>query len=157
MRSRPSTCGAIPPARRSPRPRSSSRSPRPRPRRSRSGTCRRRSSRRKQRSSVRGVSRRRRVLIVITLAEVGGAQTYVASLLPELTKRYDVTVAAWGPGPLVDATIAAGARFVPLRNVRRELGWRDALGLVELVQLFRRERPDLVHLNSSKVGVLGRI
>jgi glycosyltransferase involved in cell wall biosynthesis len=93
--------------------------------------------------------------MLITLAEVGGAQTYVGTLLPALTERYDVTVAAWGPGPLVDTAKAAGARYVPLEQVRRAISWRDALGLLELVRLMRRERPSLVHLNSSKMAVLG--
>jgi glycosyltransferase involved in cell wall biosynthesis len=101
---------------------------------------------------------RPRILILITLAEVGGAQTYVASLLPALTERYDVTVAAWGPGPLREAAESAGASYVPLRWVRRELRpWHDLLGLVELVRLCRRLRPALVHANSSKAGVLGRL
>jgi glycosyltransferase involved in cell wall biosynthesis len=100
---------------------------------------------------------RKRLLIAITLAETGGAQTYVAQLLPALTERYDVVVAAHGPGPLQAAAAAAGARFVPLRQVRRPIGPRDVAGLWELVRLFRRERPDIVHLNSSKLGALGRI
>ncbi len=100
---------------------------------------------------------KRRLLIVITLAEIGGAQSYVASLLPALVERYDVVVAAHGPGPLEEAARSSGARFVALRHVRRPIGLRDLLGLVELVRLFRRERPDLVHLNSSKAGALGRV
>ncbi len=100
---------------------------------------------------------RNRVLIVITLAETGGAQSYVRDLLPALVDRFDVVVAAHGQGPLRDATTAAGARFVPLRHVRRALSPRDVLGLVELVRLMLRERPALVHANSSKAGVLGRI
>ncbi len=100
---------------------------------------------------------RKRLLIAITLAETGGAQSYVAHLLPALTEHYDVVVAAHGTGPLESAANRAGARFVPLRNVRRPIGLRDLAGLVELVRLFRRERPDIVHLNSSKVGLLGRI
>jgi glycosyltransferase involved in cell wall biosynthesis len=101
---------------------------------------------------------RPRIVVAITLAETGGAQTYVASLLPALTEHFDVVVAAHGPGPLVAAAQESGARFVPLREVRRALHpVRDLLGLVELVRLFRRERPALVHLNSSKVGILGRI
>lgn len=101
---------------------------------------------------------RPRVLILITLAEVGGAQTYVASLLPALVERYDVTVAAWGPGPLRAKAERAGAGWVELRWVRRDLHpWRDLRGLVELVALCRRLRPDLVHANSSKAGVLGRL
>jgi glycosyltransferase involved in cell wall biosynthesis len=95
--------------------------------------------------------------MLITLAEVGGAQTYVGSLLPALTERYDVTVAAWGSGPLPGVAREAGARYVPLEHVRRPLSWRDALGLVELVRLMRRERPALVHLNSSKMAVLGTV
>lgn len=100
---------------------------------------------------------RKRLLIVITLAETGGAQSYVAHLLPALTERYDVVVAAHGPGPLEEAARRSGARFVPLQHVRRRIGPRDLAGVVELFRLFRRERPDIVHLNSSKVGTLGRI
>ena len=101
---------------------------------------------------------RPRVLMVITLAETGGAQTYVASLLPALLTEYDVTVAAHGKGFLADAARRAGARYVPLHHVRRPLHpVEDARGLVELVRLFRRERPAIVHANSSKAGVLGRL
>ncbi len=101
---------------------------------------------------------RPRVLVLITLAETGGAQTYVAALLPALTAAYDVTVAAHGEGFLADAARAAGARYVPLQHVQRALHpVRDMAGLVELIRLFRRLRPALVHANSSKAGILGRL
>jgi glycosyltransferase involved in cell wall biosynthesis len=99
---------------------------------------------------------RERVLMVITLAETGGAQTYVRNLLPMLVAHYDVTVAAHGQGPLADATRTAGATYVPLTHVRRPLDpVRDVAGFVELWRLCRRIRPQIVHLNSSKVGILG--
>jgi glycosyltransferase involved in cell wall biosynthesis len=95
--------------------------------------------------------------MLITLAEPGGAQTYVAHLLPALATRYEVVVAAYGDGPLREAARAAGVRFVGLRHVRRALHpGRDLLGLIELMVLIARVRPDLVHANSSKAGVLGR-
>ena len=101
---------------------------------------------------------RPRVLIVVTLAETGGAQTYVASLLPALVEEFEVVVAAHGPGPLLETARSAGARVVALEHVRRPLRpWRDLRGLLELVVLLRRERPDIVHANSSKAGVLGRL
>ena len=99
-----------------------------------------------------------RVLILITLAEPGGAGTYVAQLLPALAPRHEVVVAAYGDGPLRDAAREAGVPFVGLRHVRRPLRpGRDLLGLFELMALMRRVRPDLVHANSSKAGVLGRV
>jgi glycosyltransferase involved in cell wall biosynthesis len=108
--------------------------------------------------SPQPVQRRPRILVLITLAEAGGAQSYVAGLLPALAGRFDVAVAAHGDGPLRDASRAAGVAFVPLRHVRRALHpIRDLLGLVELIALMRRAAPDIVHANSSKAGVLGRI
>jgi glycosyltransferase involved in cell wall biosynthesis len=101
---------------------------------------------------------RPRILIVVTLTETGGAQTYVASMLPALTEGFEVAVAAHGDGPLRDATREAGVRFIPLRHVRRRLNpWRDALGLLELRGVLRRERPDIVHVNSAKAAALGRL
>jgi glycosyltransferase involved in cell wall biosynthesis len=103
-------------------------------------------------------SRRPRLLLLITLAEVGGAQTYVASLLPALAGRFDVTVAAHGDGPLREAAAEAGVRFVHLQHVRRAINpWRDLAGLLEVARLLRRERPDIVHASSSKAGVVGRL
>ena len=100
--------------------------------------------------------RRPRIVVTITLDQVGGAQAYVANLLPVLAQRFDVVVAAHGQGPLRDAASRAGVRFVPLRHVRRPISpWRDVLGLIELHRLCRRERPDVLHANSSKAGVLG--
>jgi glycosyltransferase involved in cell wall biosynthesis len=96
-----------------------------------------------------------RVLVLVTLAEVGGAQSYVASLAETLAQEYDVTVGAHGEGPL-PSLVEPNATFVPLRHVR----WatnpvRDALGLAELVRLCRRIQPAVVHANTSKAGLLG--
>lgn len=107
---------------------------------------------------VRLVAGRPRLLILITLAEVGGAQTYVANLLPGLVEEWDVTVAASGPGPLRAVVEGAGAIYVALEHVRRPIApAEDLRGLVELVRLCRRVRPHIVHANSSKAGILGRI
>jgi glycosyltransferase involved in cell wall biosynthesis len=101
---------------------------------------------------------RPRVLLVITLAEIGGAQSYVASLLPALARRFDVAVAAHGDGPLRAAASRAGVRFIPLRHVRRPVRpTRDLAGLLELIRLVRKERPAILHASSSKAGVLGRL
>jgi glycosyltransferase involved in cell wall biosynthesis len=96
--------------------------------------------------------------MLITLSELGGAQSAVALLLPGLLGQFEVTLAAQGSGPLRRAAEAAGVRYVELRHVRRPIdAWHDALALVELVRLCRGVRPDVVHANSSKMGVLGRL
>jgi glycosyltransferase involved in cell wall biosynthesis len=101
---------------------------------------------------------RPRLLYLITLAETGGAQAYVASLLPAVAAEYDVIVAAHGDGFLREAATQAGVRYVALEHLRRPLDpIRDARALVELVRLLRAERPLILHANSSKAGVLGRL
>jgi glycosyltransferase involved in cell wall biosynthesis len=101
---------------------------------------------------------RPKVVFLVTLAETGGAQTYVASLLAPLVCDFDVLVAAHGEGPLRDAARTAGARFLPLTHVRRPVNpARDVLGLLELVRLLGNERPEIIHVNSAKAAALGRI
>jgi glycosyltransferase involved in cell wall biosynthesis len=103
-------------------------------------------------------SDRPKLVLLITLAETGGAQAYVARLLPALVAELDVTVAAHGRGFLADAATEAGAAYVPLAHVRRPLRpLEDLRGFVELVRLLRRERPQILHANSSKAGILGRL
>jgi glycosyltransferase involved in cell wall biosynthesis len=99
------------------------------------------------------------ILFVVTLAEVGGAQSYVRDLVSAgAGEGFDVAVAAHGEGPLKTAATRLDVPFFPLNHVRRRLSpIHDPLGVVELTRLFRRVRPDIVHLNSSKAGVLGRI
>ena len=70
-------------------------------------------------SRLRRVSGRPCLLYVVTLAEVGGAQSYVRDLLPAMREHYDVTVAAHGEGPLRSAAAELGITFVPLRHVKR--------------------------------------
>src|SRR3954447_16839022 len=103
-------------------------------------------------------ARKPRLLILITLSELGGAQTAVALLFPGLAEQFEVTVAAQGSGPLCEAAEAAGIPYVELLHVRRQIRpWHDALALVELVRLCRHLRPEVVHSHSSKMGVLGRL
>jgi glycosyltransferase involved in cell wall biosynthesis len=101
---------------------------------------------------------RPRIVILVTLDVIGGVGRYIEMLLPGLVADFDVTVAAYGDGPIAAASRDAGARFIRLRHVRRPINiFRDALGTVELVRLFRAQRPDVVHANSSKAGLLGRV
>lgn len=101
---------------------------------------------------------RARVFVLVTLGEVGGAQGYVASLLPALAGEYDVVVGAHGGAFVREAAERSGIEFVHLEQLRRPISpWRDLRGFAELYRLLRRQRPDVLHASSSKAGVIGRL
>lgn len=96
--------------------------------------------------------------MLVTLGEVGGAQGYVASLLPALAGEYDVVVGAHGGAFVREAAERSGIEFVHLEQLRRPISpWRDLRSFAELYRLLRRQRPDVLHASSSKAGVIGRL
>lgn len=67
-------------------------------------------------------------------------------------------IGASASGPHVEAIEARGIRHVALRHATRAMApARDARALAELYDLFRRERPDIVHTHNPKPGVYGRL
>jgi glycosyltransferase involved in cell wall biosynthesis len=62
------------------------------------------------------------------------------------------------PGPFVAALEQRGIRHVPLRHATRSVApLEDAQALGELVSVFRRLRPAIVHTHNPKPGLYGRI
>ncbi len=100
-----------------------------------------------------------RLLVIVTLAEAGGAQTFVATLVAGLRGRYQIEVAAHGPGGAVaDACAALELPFHHVEHlVRNPHPYHDAAAVRELRALARRLRPDVVQINSSKAGILARL
>ena len=78
---------------------------------------------------------------------------------PQLSAFADAgyrVMAASAPGPYVEALQARGVEHVPLRHATRSMSlWEDAQALPELVRLFRRLRPDIVHTHNPKPGIYG--
>ncbi len=91
-----------------------------------------------------------KILYVITKSSWGGAQRYVFDMASHLpTDRFEVAVAAGGDGPLFERLKQCEVRTIKLESVVRDIGiLRDVRACGELIRLFRRERPDIVHLNS---------
>jgi len=62
------------------------------------------------------------------------------------------------PGPYVEALEARGVPHVALAHATRSMApVEDARAFAELVRLFRRLRPAIVHTHNPKPGVYGRI
>lgn len=67
-------------------------------------------------------------------------------------------IGASAPGPYVEALCRRGITHVPLAHATRAMApLEDARALIELVSLFRRLRPAIVHTHNPKPGLYGRI
>jgi glycosyltransferase involved in cell wall biosynthesis len=67
-------------------------------------------------------------------------------------------VGASAPGPYVEALARRSIEHVPLAHATRAMApVEDARALVELVRLFRRLRPAIVHTHTPKPGIYGRL
>lgn len=70
---------------------------------------------------------------------------------------YEV-IGASATGSHVAALVGSGIRHEPIHSFTRASNpLRDLAAIPELVRLFRRLRPDIVHTHNPKPGVLGRI
>jgi glycosyltransferase involved in cell wall biosynthesis len=105
----------------------------------------------------------KKILFVITKGNWGGAQKYVFDMASSLPKNaFDPTV-AYGTdtvnGDILQKKLSgAGIRTVAIPRLGRDINiFNDALVFFDLIRLFQAERPDIVHLNSSKIGGLGAL
>ena len=108
----------------------------------------------------------KKVLFVITKSNWGGAQRYVYDLATNLPKdKFDIKVILGGTG---DADAPTGILAVNLMEKGIPRVWikefmRDISIAREwdvyklLIEIFEKEKPDVIHLNSSKAGGIGAL
>jgi hypothetical protein len=71
--------------------------------------------------------------------------------------EFEIHVASQPGGPLVEAVQKRGYIYHPLSQLRHPISVRDVLAFWQIYRLMRNERFDIVHTNSSKPGLLGRM
>ncbi len=99
-----------------------------------------------------------RVLQVITLCELGGAQTVVANIANSICDNHDVIVASGEGDGKMWHMLDKKVQRVHCRHLKRNISLIDDLRtLYDLWKLGRLFKPDIVHLHSSKAGILGRL
>ena len=101
--------------------------------------------------------RKIKILYVITKSNWGGAQRYVYDLASYLPRdKFEIAVAAGGEGLLIENLSRAGIRAISIPFLRRDVNIiKEFLSLFALIKIFNSERPDVIHLNSTKIGGLG--
>lgn len=97
----------------------------------------------------------KKILYLITKANFGGAQRYVFDLATHMTPHAAIVVAHGEGGLLHDKLSAASIKTIalPLKN---DMGLASSIASFRsIVHLLRTERPDILHLNSSKAALVG--
>ncbi|MFA5022557.1 MAG: glycosyltransferase family 4 protein [Patescibacteria group bacterium] len=105
------------------------------------------------------MAKKTKILYLITQSEWGGAQRYIFDLANNLSKdQYEVLVAAGGNEELFQNLKQIGITTYWLKNLVREINpVKDLKAYQEIKKLLRQIQPDILHLNSSKAGVVGAI
>lgn len=103
-----------------------------------------------------------KILEVITLGEIGGAQTVMVDLLKGISAKQDDIVihVVCGPGDYIKSSLEGqlkGTVFQVSWLVRNINPIKDLCALIKLIILFKKEKYDWIHLHSSKAAWLGRI
>lgn len=102
---------------------------------------------------------KKKILYCITKANWGGAQKYVYDLVTALDPLlFDIAIIVGGEGLLATRLIEEGFRVIILDDLVKEISlWKDIKSFFKLLKIFKKEKPDIVHLNSSKMGLLGTL
>ena len=98
------------------------------------------------------------VFILITRGDTGGAQQHVLSLIRHLRHRIRFTLGCGESGYLTAQAENMGLETIIVPHLQRSISpLIDFRCVRALRQVLKRENPDLVHLHSSKAGVVGRL
>lgn len=98
-------------------------------------------------------------VIAITLAKPGGATSFAFTLARSLhMEGTSVTILAGEGTWLFEQCMKEQIPCLRIPSLGREIApWRDLKSLIELIGLLRKLKPQALHLNSSKMGVLGSL
>lgn len=100
-----------------------------------------------------------KILYCITQAKWGGAQAHVFELIKDqLNRKNDVYLVVGENGVLVDRLHEIGfSNIYILSYMKRAIGVNDIFAVFALRRFIKKIKPDLIHLHSSKAGIIGRI
>lgn len=104
-----------------------------------------------------------KILYVITQGEWGGAQRYVFDLTTKLdSNQYEITVAIGCVSEYSDLGVKlalyTNIKVNLLQHLVRNISpLQDLLAIFELKKLYKKIKPDIIHLNSSKASVVGSL
>ena len=97
-------------------------------------------------------------MIVITKADVGGAQVHVLQIISALKGQYEFLLITGEEGFLTRTARTQGIEVLICQKLVRAISpLRDIAAITEMVRLIRRYRPFFVHAHSFKSGFVVRL
>ena len=96
------------------------------------------------------------ILHCITLSTLGGAQSFVVNLANNQSHHHDVYIissieqTAW-------SSLDKRIHVIALKELKRKIGPLDFIVMLKLLFYRFKIKPDIIHLHSSKMGVMGRL
>lgn len=102
---------------------------------------------------------KKKILYIITKGNWGGAQRYVYDLATSLPQdKFEAVVACGIGGLLIERLKDLNIRTIEIKSLQRDIKLKNEFRVLkELVKIIKEEKPDIVHLNSSKIGGLGSL
>ncbi len=102
---------------------------------------------------------KKKILFAVTKGNWGGAQRYVFDLATNMPKdQFDVTVLCGEGERLTNKLSDKKVRTIKLKTLQRDISIaKDFLSFFELLKILIKEKPDILHLNSSKIGGIGAL
>lgn len=97
-----------------------------------------------------------KIFFVITVSEYGGAQSIVASLAEQFSKDHEVFILSGGNGEAWQH-LKEKVHLIKISEHRKNISYKDIFLAFKLFYLRLKYKPDIVQLNSSKMGAIGRI
>ena len=96
----------------------------------------------------------KKILFIITKSVWGGAQKYVFDLATNLPKnQFEPIVAGGGKGRMAEKIKLAGLPYFEIKNFQRDLNLlKEIFAFFEILLIFLRTKPDIIHVSSSKAG-----
>jgi glycosyltransferase involved in cell wall biosynthesis len=100
-----------------------------------------------------------KITYAITKGTWGGAQKYVLDLAIASKKEgFDVNIISGEEGRLVTLSKEAEIPVITLPNLKRDINLKNEVqSFVSLYEILKKEKPDVLHLNSPKMGGIGAL
>jgi glycosyltransferase involved in cell wall biosynthesis len=107
----------------------------------------------------------KKILHIQVIPKLSGVQRVSLEILKHLSNEKYEKYILWGNDDIDDAVKfqckeefeKIGVKVLFTRNLYRAIGLKDILAFIEIYKLCKKERFDIVHTNSTKPGIIGRI